>query len=129
MRGFRAGLLAAALAVLLAGCGGERLYDMSGTVTWKGKPIPKGLVFFDPDATQGTTGGQGFANIEDGKFTTAVDGRGVRGGAHFIRILGYDGKPSDELPFGRPLFDEHQEKRDLPKANAELAFDLSARKK
>jgi hypothetical protein len=131
MRVFPVGLLAlAALTVLSAGCGGgERLYDVSGTVTWKGKPVPVGLVFFDPDASKGTTGRQGFANIKAGKFTTAVDGRGVAGGAHIIRVLGYDGKPSDELPFGRPLFDEHQENRDLPKANSELAFDLPAKKK
>jgi hypothetical protein len=130
MRGFRTGLLAAAvLAGLAAGCGGERLYDVSGTVTWKGKPVPKGLVFFDPDVSKGAAGGQGFANIQDGKFTTAVDGRGVGGGAHVIRILGYDGRPSDEFPFGRPLFDEHQESRDLPKADSELAIALPAKKR
>ncbi len=117
------------LVCLLVGCGGERLYDVSGTVTWKGKPVPKGLVFFDPDAAKGATGGQGFANIQDGKFTTTVDGRGVRGGPHRIRILGYDGKPSEELPFGQPLFDEHEESRDLPKADTQLAFDLPGKRK
>lgn len=122
-----AGLAAALLAAV--GCGSEeRLYDVSGTVTFKGQPVPKGLVFFDPDAAKGTSGGQGFANIKDGKFTTAREGRGVRGGSYFVRVLGYDGKAANELPFGNPLFDEHQEQRELPKAPSELTFDLPVKR-
>ena len=54
----------------------EKLYRVSGVVTYAGKPIPKGLIFFDPK----TDGPQGFANIVEGKFDTAQQGRGVRGG-------------------------------------------------
>jgi hypothetical protein len=111
---------------LAAGCGGnaDRVYDVSGTVTWNGQPVPMGLVFFDPDVTKGGTGSQGYANIKDGKFTTAVDGRGVRGGSYAVRVLGYDGKPRDELPFGQPLFNEYETKKDLPDRDSELNLDV-----
>lgn len=128
----RLGLLAALLlAGLTAGCGNsERLYDVTGTVTWNGQPVPMGLVFFDPDAVQGGAGLQGYATIKDGKFTTAVEGRGLAAaGKYGIRVLGYDGKPREELPFGQPLFDEHQESRELPAANSELTLTVPVKKK
>jgi hypothetical protein len=130
MKRYRAALLVAWVCSWgAAGCGGERLYDVSGTVSYNGTPVPTGLVFFDPDPTQDPGGTQGFAEVHDGKFNTAVGGRGVRGGHYTVRILGYDGKASNELPKGHPLFSEHQEKRELPQANSELTFDLPGSKK
>ena len=129
MKGVRTLLVAAGLVV--AGCAKpeERLFDVSGTVTCNGKPVPMGLVFFDPDGTQGNSGRQGFANIHDGKFTTAVKGRGVHGGAYVVRVLGFDGKTGDDHPMGNPLFDEFQQKKDLPRADAELNFDVPAKRR
>jgi hypothetical protein len=109
-----AAMLFAGLA-FVAGCGpDEKLYDVSGTVTFDGRPIPKGLIFFDP--APGTPGTQGFATIEDGRFDTAAPdkGRGIRGGAYLIRISGFDGKEGPEAPFGQALFPEHELSRDLP---------------
>ena len=97
---------------------------MSGRATCDGKPIPAGIIYFDPDPTKGGTGTQGFANIKDGKYTTAVNGQGIRGGPYIIRITGYDGKTANEAPLGQPLFDEYQLKKDLPAANSELNFDI-----
>jgi hypothetical protein len=123
-----AGTFLAALAVI--GCSSEeKLYDVSGTVTFEGKPIPKGLIFFDPDSTKGETGPQGFANIVDGKFSTTPEGKGVRGGSYVVRVNGYDGKEAAEAPFGQYLFPEHEEKRDLPKANSELTIDVKKKPK
>jgi hypothetical protein len=119
-----------ALAVALVGCSSEeKLYDVSGTVTFDGKPIPKGLIFFDPDATKGETGPQGFANIIDGKFNTTPEGKGVRGGSYVVRVNGFDGKEAAEAPFGQYLFPEHEEKRDLPKASSELIIDVKKKPK
>ena len=51
IRSFTLAASALAGAALLVGCGsGEQLHDVSGTITFEGKPIPKGLIFFDPDA-------------------------------------------------------------------------------
>src|SRR5689334_21940760 len=73
----------------LAGCAQqEKLYRVSGVVTHSGKPIPKGVIHFDPVAD----GPQGFANIVDGRYDTAQQGKGVRGGEYAIRVNGFDGK-------------------------------------
>lgn len=123
----RFGVLVLFLA-LAAGCGsGEKLYDVSGTAKSNGQPIPAGIIFFDPDPLKGGTGTQGFANITNGKYTTAVNGRGVRGGPYVIRITGYDGKSANEAPLGQPLFDEHEVKRDLPAADSKENFDILKR--
>lgn len=116
-------------AVLIAGCGErERLYDVSGTITFEGKPIPKGLIFFDPDpSSKGTPGTQGFANIENGKYDTAIPGkgRGIGGGAYTIRIGGFDGKEGPEAPFGQFLFPEHQLSKELPPRNQTFDYDVT----
>lgn len=125
MRAIRSAALAALAAAAVAGCGGEeKLYNVSGTVTYKGRPVPKGLIFFDPDSTKGTSGTQGFANILNGKYTTADQGRGVRGGAYTVRVSGFDGKEANEAPFGQPLFPEYTTNKDLPKADSELDIDV-----
>jgi hypothetical protein len=121
-----AAALAAAVAAAV-GCGGpeDRLYNVSGTVTHNGRPVPKGLIFFDPDTAKGASGTQGFANIRDGKYTTADKGRGVRGGGPYhVRVSGFDGKEANEAPFGQPLFPEHTLTKDLPPADTELNVDV-----
>lgn len=103
------------------GCGdSEKLYDVSGTVTFDNKAVPKGMVYFDPDPTAGGSGLQGFAPIEDGKFDTAKGGRGVKGGGYIVRVAGHDGKVANENPWGAPLFNEYEFAKELPKANSEL---------
>ena len=113
----------AVVAAALAGCSSdEKLHDVSGTVTHGGKLIPKGLIFFDPDGG----GPQGFANIENGKFDTAVagQGRGICGGKYTVRIGGFDGKAAPEAPFGQALFPEHTFSRDLPAQTQTLDYDV-----
>lgn len=121
----RGQVFAAALAaVLVGGCGDgrDKLYDVSGTVTYDGKAIPAGIIYFDPDAKTGGT--QGFAGVKDGKFNTAVEGKGVRGGGGYtVRVSGYDGKPGNEAPLGKPLWvPEYEFKKDLPKEKTELTI-------
>ena len=117
------GLGAAALllgVIQLWGCGpgGEKLYRVSGTVTHNGKPIPKGLIFFDPQSD----GPQGFANILNGKYDTSQQGKGIRGGAYDVRVNGFDGKEANEAPFGQALFPEYRGTKELPKEDS--TYDL-----
>jgi hypothetical protein len=113
------------LLALSAGCGSrDKLHDVHGTATYSGKPIPAGIIYFDPDPMKGGTGTQGFASIQGGKYTTAVNGQGIRGGPYIIRITGYDGKTANEAPLGQPLFDEYEVKKDLPAASSEVNFDI-----
>jgi hypothetical protein len=118
---------AAAVFCLVAGCNrGPEMYSVSGTVTYDGKPLPAGQVFFEADVTKGHDAPQGFAYVKDGRFDTAQGGRGVVGGDYVIRIQGFDGKPGNELPLGKPLFNDYVESRDLPKGPAQLEFSVPA---
>jgi hypothetical protein len=108
----------------LTGCSQEeKLYQVSGSVTHGGKPIPKGVISFVPRED----GPQGFANIWDGKYDTAKEGKGVRGGTYDIRVNGFDGKEANEAPFGQALFPEYNGTKDLPQADS--TYDLDVPKK
>jgi hypothetical protein len=117
--------------VLVAGCSqGPRRYHVSGTVTHQGKPLPAGVIFFTPDIRQGNDGPQGYAIIKEGHYdTTEPGGKGVLGGAHTVRIEGFDGKPGNELPLGKPLFTDYQTTVDFPKGEATQNFDVPGKRK
>ena len=112
----------------LAGCGrsGPPRYELSGTVTYGGQPLPAGVIFFDPDVRQGNDGPQGFAHIQDGRYDTRQKGKGQVGGPHRVRIFGFDGHPGPELPMGKPLFSEYQADHHLPRENSTRDFDVPA---
>jgi hypothetical protein len=113
---------------LLAGCGGsgEQLHRVSGAATYQGNPIPMGTVYFEPDTSQGGGGPQGVAPIRDGRFDTAVDGIGIRGGPYNIRVLGFDGVVADEAPYGQSLFPEYHTKETLPEEDSTLDIEVPA---
>jgi hypothetical protein len=115
----------AALLCLAAGCSpGPEVYPVTGTVTYDGKPLPAGQIFFEADVQKGRCAPQGFAEVKDGHFDTAKGGRGVIGGPYVIRIQGFDGKPNEELALGKPLFSDYIESRDIPKGPAQLEFSV-----
>src|SRR4029079_8096155 len=119
-RGIAAAILFCAGRAGLTACSKqEKLYRVSGAVTYDGKPIPKGLIFFDPQ----TDGPQGFANIVGGKYDTTQQGKGVRGGAYNIRVNGFDGKEANEAPFGQALFPEYTGTKELPQEDS--TYDLN----
>jgi hypothetical protein len=119
-------VLALLLLPLLCGCGGQRVYHVSGTVTYQGKPVPTGQIVFEPDASAGNSGQAGFAKIKDGHYDTRTEGQGTLGGPHLVRIHGRDGIPRGELLNGMQLFQDYNTKADLPKANANQDFDVPA---
>lgn len=82
------------------GCGGGdgREFQLSGSVTIGGEPIPRGYVLFDPDAAAGHDGQQGYAEIVDGRYSTAERSKGVTGGKYMARVHGFTAPE----PGGRP---------------------------
>jgi hypothetical protein len=113
------------LVALLAGCDGEKTYNISGTVTYQGKPVPTGQIVFEPDASAGNKGAAAFAKIKDGHYDTSTgDSRGTVGGPHLVRIQGRDGIPRGELINGMPLFRDYNTKVDLPKKSGEQNFEV-----
>lgn len=92
----------------ILGCGdasGTPQFDIAGAVTYQGKPIPAGMITFEPDASKGNKGPQGYAPIQDGRYDTRNNGRGSVGGPQVVVISGSDGAAvSDDNPSGKPLF-------------------------
>ena len=120
--------LLASIAVLLAGCSsGDRTYDLSGSVTYQGKPVPAGQIVFEPQGDAGNNGGPGFAKIKDGHYDTRIlEGRGTLGGPHSVTIHGLDGVVRGELLNGIPLCPDYRTTADLPKKDAQQDFDVPA---
>jgi hypothetical protein len=122
-----AALSAALVCSGCGGAGGPARYDVSGTVTFNGSPVPGGSITFEPDASKGNKGPAGHAKIKDGKYDTSVDGSGTVGGPHVVKITGLGGKTDPDLfPEGEPLFPEWETSVDLPKEKTTQDFAVPA---
>jgi hypothetical protein len=112
-------MLAIVVCAAIAGCNGDSLYDVKGTVSIGGEPVPAGVIWFDPHIAKANTNGpQDYAQIKDGKFDTRQNGRGVKPGLYTIRVEAFDGKPANELPLGKPLINPPYETSREFKADA-----------
>ncbi|MDX1946058.1 MAG: hypothetical protein SFU86_11730 [Pirellulaceae bacterium] len=117
--------------LVLAGCenagSGPTRYPVSGNVTFDGQPVPKGFITFEPDADAGNSGPGGGAPIENGRYSTGLEA-GVVGGAYTVKIVGYDGVPTqmegETLADGQPLFVPYQTKVEFAKEKAEKNFEV-----
>ena len=120
------------LGLSLLGCSGPdgpSRYDVSGTVTHAGTPIPAGKIYFEPDTSAGNSGPAGFADIRDGQYDTGQSGKGCVGGQQRIRIEGGDGEPSPENefhPFGNRYFHAYRTTFDVPLEDVEHDFEVPA---
>jgi hypothetical protein len=91
-RRFGPGLvLALAVVVAFSGCGSSDPYAVktvsaAGTVTYQGKPVPKGTILFQPVDENGRPAS---GTIEDGKFTlsTYSEGDGAVPGKHMVAVV------------------------------------------
>lgn len=118
-----------------AGCGdstdGPKRYALSGTVTYDGKPVPKGFITLEPDSAQGNSGPGGGADIVNGKYDTKT-AMGFVGGPYKVRITGTDGIPAsiegEELPDGKPLFLPFETTVDFPREATVRDFEIPAPK-
>jgi hypothetical protein len=80
-------------ALVLAGCWGTGrppTYPVTGTVTWKGKPVEGARVVFVPQ----DPGGQAAAGITDAqgryRLTTFVEGDGALEGEYRVKVTKYE---------------------------------------
>lgn len=121
------GLVLVSLLVGTLGCGqssGPRRYEVSGKVSHRGQPVRLGYINFEPDSSAGNSGPGSMTKIIDGSYRTQP-GKGVVGGPHRVRIVGFDGAPADGLGDGSPLFDEAIYTVDLPRKPSVQDFDVS----
>jgi len=122
-----AAFVAGCLAV--AGCtAAPTAVDVSGEVTFDGKPIPAGRIYFNADVTKGNDGPQGYADIIDGKFDTRnKGGKGAHGGPTVAVIEGYDGnKQANPSSQGQRLFKKYSVAVELPKEACTKNFEVPA---
>jgi hypothetical protein len=134
----RASALAAlVVAVLASGCGpGSKGYRVSGKVTFQGKAVPAGKVYFIPDSSKGNTGPTGYADITDGAYdTAATGGQGFIGGPVIIAVEGLDpgakggkvdkGDTSGEVTL-KTLFPRYEFATELPKEASTKDIEVPA---
>src|SRR3954451_3750868 len=110
------------------GCGkpAPKRYQLSGKITWAGKPIPAGMLYIEPDLAAGTNGLQGYAIIDKGEYDTRKGGQGHSGGKSVLRIFAGDGVVSGGATMGKPLFPEWTWNDELPTVDATKDIDIPA---
>jgi hypothetical protein len=99
------------------GCSqGPVLTEVSGTVTFKGQPIPAGDVSFTPDVS--ISGGQlKMYMVKDGKYDSRENpGDGLLPGKYKIRINGYDGKQIPMYYSGKQIFNPYELETEITQA-------------
>ena len=123
------------LLLVLAGCGAGVVprYELSGSVTYDGQPVPAGYMIFASDIDAGNPGPGSQVDIRDGKYNTMA-GQGTIGGPHVVTIFAFDGQPyqlNDDSggppmlnPMGNPLFESVSINVDLPKKPAVHDFNV-----
>jgi len=124
---YRSALIVAWSTIVGVGCGptGPARYDVSGSVTFDGQPVPVGTITFVP--ATGNSGPGGSAGIQAGRYDTASTGKGPTGGPHVAIITGFDGKTVggvEQVQEGSPLFIDYREEFDLPKEKTVRDFQV-----
>jgi hypothetical protein len=88
--------------VSLAGCDGKpiALAPVTGSVTFAGSVVVRGVIVFTPEADSGTHGGCAMGEIgTDGRYTLSTDGAaGAAPGWHRVTIAGLDSGYGPRLP-------------------------------
>lgn len=119
-------LLAALTLTTLAGCQpeGPARYDLSGTVTYKGQPVPGGEIHIAPDGAKGNTGPGSYAMIKNGRYET-LPGKGTIGGPHVLTVICFANIPGEVAETDlKELCPPQRVEADLPSAAGSYDLDL-----
>lgn len=77
--------------LFLSGCGSSTppLAPVTGTVAYRGQPLPSGMIVFTPDPAKGSTGPSATAVIQsDGSFILhTADAPGAAAGWHRVTVV------------------------------------------
>jgi len=116
------GALALGLAfVALAGCTSKPpMAQISGTVTFQGKPVPAGYISFTPEAGVGSVR---VCQIKDGVYDSSKEGEpGIFPGKNLVRIEGFDGVKVKFWGQGKQIFNPVDDVVDIPAGTATRDF-------
>ncbi len=119
-RGPGALALGAAL-VLLAGCSSKpEVAQVSGTVKFKGQPVPAGWISFTPEPGKGTVR---VCQIKDGVFDSSKESQpGIFPGKNVVRIAGFDGVKVKFWGQGKQIFNPVDDEMDVPSGTTTREF-------
>ena len=111
-----------------AGCSKQaKVGQLSGKVTFKGKPVPAGYVSFMPDSSGGNLGKVKVAQIRDGVYDTAKEADpGLSPGPTVVRIAGFDGKPLWGFAQGKQIFNPYEVRATVPDGVSAMDFTVPA---
>lgn len=103
-------LIGMALPAIAVGCGpnGPVRYDIEGVITFDGKPVPSGMIRFEPDATKGNSGPVGYAMIIDGRYTTAEQGSKGSLKGPLVAFLNGGPAPDPKVEFPKMWFSDYK---------------------
>jgi len=113
-------------ALLLASCSKNPTgrVDIWGAVTYKGQPVPAGVIIINPDLSKGNDGPQGMAEIKDGRYDTRSLDKGAPSGAAILMIDGFDGVPQGDQTLGKALFVGYKLSLDIPNEPTEKNIEV-----
>ena len=120
----------AVLGLVLAGCGGDGLdrHRLRGTVTFEGKPVEFGAIFFEPTPSVGKIAPTVYLPVRDGKYDTGS--KGPVTGKYRVVVGGMDkskGRVDDDgVTHTPPLFNDYVFEVDIPPPNNTLDVEVPA---
>jgi hypothetical protein len=126
----RAGLCLLAVTLpVLAGCGrGDGLdrHRVRGTVTFQGKPVVFGAIFFEPTASVGKVAPTVYLPVRDGKYDS--NDEGPIAGRYRVVVGGMDKSKQrvddDGITHTQPLFENYVFEVDIPPPNGTLDVEV-----
>jgi len=124
--------IAALLVVVVSfsGCGprGPQRFQLEGTVTFDGKPVPSGAIRFEPDSTKGNTGPVGYTAIKDGRYTTAMEGSKGSLKGPIVAFLTGGPAPDPKVEFPTMWFIDYRTTLTVEQKSGVTTFDLDVPK-
>lgn len=109
-------LVVAVFVTVVIGCTSKpKAPHLSGTVTFKGQPVPAGWISFTPDVGGGASGPVKVFQIKDGVYDSSKEDQpGLFPGGYQVRIAGFDGKKIPLYGQGKQIFNPVDEKFTVP---------------
>jgi hypothetical protein len=120
----------AILCPVWAGCGGDGLerHRVRGTVTFEGKPVEFGAIFFEPTASAGQIAPTVYLPVRDGKFDAG--NKGPTAGKYRVVVGGMDKSrqrvDDDGITHTPQLFNDYVLEVEIPPPNNTLHVEVPA---
>ncbi|MEQ1825948.1 MAG: hypothetical protein ABL921_08365 [Pirellula sp.] len=125
---------ASVIAVLLLapGCGdGLDRFRVRGTVTYEGKPVEAGMIFFEPTSSAGSIAPTTYLSIKAGKYDAGSEG--PTKGKYRVTVGGFDRanekKDGEGTVFTPSLFPDYKFETEIPPENNVLDIEVPSKKK